>query len=77
MGSGYRSDGISHERLANLAMDASYKSLLPELKDIPYKGYLIRFNALRNEYWVEKNGSHISYAQTIPQAKKMIDELVD
>jgi hypothetical protein len=53
-----------------------YHSLEPQIfESMAYRGYLIKFNALRNEYWIEKDGAFISYAQTIPEAKRKIDEI--
>jgi hypothetical protein len=40
-----------------------------------YKGYWIKFNAMRNEYWIEIDGAFIGYAQTITEAKRKIDEI--
>lgn len=42
-----------------------------------YKNYLITHNALHGVYFVTRGGHNIATAQTITQAKKMIDEIAD
>ena len=46
-------------------------------KFIPvYKGYSIKENSIRNEFYIEKDGYHIATAKSIDDAKKQIDQLV-
>lgn len=53
-----------------------YHSLEPQIfESMAYRGYLIKFNALRDEYWIEKDRAFIAYAQTITEAKKKIDSI--
>lgn len=40
-----------------------------------YKGYLIKENSIRNEFYIEKDGYHIATAKSIEDAKKQIDQL--
>lgn len=42
-----------------------------------YKNYLITHNALHGVYFITRGGHNIASAQTITQAKKMIDEIAD
>ncbi len=46
-----------------------------EFHGTTHRGYSIQFNAMRNEYWIEKDGAFIAYAQTISDAKKKIDSI--
>lgn len=53
-----------------------YHSLEPQIfESMAYRGYLIKFNALRDEYFIEKDKAFIGYAQTIPEAKRKIDSI--
>lgn len=38
-----------------------------------YKGYLIKFNDLHNEYYISKDNTHICTSKTISEAKCNID----
>lgn len=43
-----------------------------------YRGYLIRCHFLRpDSLWIEKDGFHISYAQSFADAKRIVNELLD
>ena len=42
-----------------------------------YKGYLIEFNGLQNMWRVSKEGFHIGWYQTLTEAKRDTDNLVD
>lgn len=41
-----------------------------------YKGYLIRTHPITKAVWIEKGGHHISYAKSVDDAKRIIDDLV-
>ena len=53
------------------------KSEQPARKEGVYRGYLIRYNPLRGETWVEKGGYLMSYAKDYEDAKAQIDWIID
>ena len=46
-------------------------------ESIAYRGYLIRFNAFRCEWWIEKDGRRISGATSVDDARRTIEMLVE
>jgi hypothetical protein len=47
------------------------------MKDIAYRGYLIRHNPMNSEWWIEKGGAFISYAADEADARTTINLLLD
>ncbi len=49
---------------------------LLEDKSFAYRGYLVKHNSFREEFYISKGGTHISTVRSKEQAKVTIDLLV-
>jgi hypothetical protein len=45
-------------------------------EDVAYRGYLIRYNALRDSFNINKYSYHICYCASIIDGKRVIDQLL-
>jgi hypothetical protein len=50
--------------------------LMITLTDTPYRGYLIKYNYLNETYTISTGGSHICFAASVLDAKRIIDDLI-
>lgn len=58
------------------AADARYRAPSAPSKDFAYRSYFVKYNPMRDEFYISKGGAHISSAKSAEEAKRTIDQLV-